>query len=364
MRLLVPEKVILGSEPMHGNVVLTEAQLSEAYNWYNYFHGSDDTKKWLILYLEKNKYSKETIEAVKSTADYKISKTIGFQARIMNNGSKLSESSMTFFCNKIDEIVELYNKKKEDKKEEPLINQQNKIKEYVSNIIGELETVVDKFTNNNYTIDFSTYNWLEKNQIKAVHCSKIIEYYSDLLKELDDAKNKRDAQLVEGYAYLKKNEMNQYIQFLTNMIDDLNRWSGNQTKLVVRKPRKKKVRTVEETIKNFSYKYQDKELKMVSVNPGSIIGANTLWVYNTKYKSLGVYHSNHKEGLNIKGTTIINFDPNTSVCKTLRKPQEVLTSLLEAGKVKLRTILTEVNCKEYKLTGRINDDILLVRVIK
>jgi len=61
---------------------------------------------------------------------------------------------------------------------------------------------------------------------------------------------------------------------------------------------------------------------------------------------------------------IENYDPETSISKTLRKPQEVLPKLLNAGKVELRKMLPGIKAKEQKLKSRINEDILLVRVIK
>jgi hypothetical protein len=69
-------------------------------------------------------------------------------------------------------------------------------------------------------------------------------------------------------------------------------------------------------------------------------------------------------GLTVKGTTLLGYDEKLSVTKTLRKPQDVLKRLLEGGKLVLRKIMDEVKSKEKPARGRINSDVILVRVTK
>jgi hypothetical protein len=71
-----------------------------------------------------------------------------------------------------------------------------------------------------------------------------------------------------------------------------------------------------------------------------------------------------RDGLSVRGSTITGFDETTSITKKLRKPEAVLKPLLEGGKIYLRKVMENINCKEQKATGRINPDTLLIRVIK
>ena len=103
---------------------------------------------------------------------------------------------------------------------------------------------------------------------------------------------------------------------------------------------------------------------MKSVEPKEIIKASQLWIFNTKNRKLGVYHAQDPQGLSIKGSTVINFDEDKSVTKTLRKPDEILPQVMKAGKVALRKVLEDIRSVEVCLTGRINKDIILLRVIK
>jgi hypothetical protein len=66
--------------------------------------------------------------------------------------------------------------------------------------------------------------------------------------------------------------------------------------------------------------------------------------------------------LSVKGTTIIGFNENTSVCKTLRKPEEKLKEFKAAGKVQLRKFLEDINATDTKMNGRINEETILLKV--
>ena len=103
-------------------------------------------------------------------------------------------------------------------------------------------------------------------------------------------------------------------------------------------------------------------LKLVSVNPTDIIGSKELWVYNTKTRKLGKYAAAEYQDLGVKGTTITGFSDITSVCKTLRKPEEKLKEFKLAGKVQLRKFLDTINATDTKMNGRINEETVLLKV--
>jgi hypothetical protein len=66
--------------------------------------------------------------------------------------------------------------------------------------------------------------------------------------------------------------------------------------------------------------------------------------------------------LGVKGTSITGFNSNLSVQKTLRKPEEQLKEFKAAGKVQLRKFLDDIKAVDIKLNGRINEDIILLRI--
>ena len=67
-------------------------------------------------------------------------------------------------------------------------------------------------------------------------------------------------------------------------------------------------------------------------------------------------------GLAVKGSAIDNYKYGESVSKTLRKPKDVLSRVLDGGKVVLRKVMGEINSKPSELNGRINKDTILLRV--
>ena len=110
------------------------------------------------------------------------------------------------------------------------------------------------------------------------------------------------------------------------------------------------------------YKKADEPLKVEYINPADILGAKELWTYNTKSRKLGKYIASEFADLGVKGTSIINFDEHKSVQKTLRKPIDQLKEFKAAGKVALRKFLDDINAVDTKMNGRINEEIMLLKV--
>jgi hypothetical protein len=131
---------------------------------------------------------------------------------------------------------------------------------------------------------------------------------------------------------------------------------------VNRKPKAKKAVPAEKIVAKLKYKKADEPLKLVSINPADILGAKELWTYNTKSRKLGKYVAKEFADLGVKGTSIVNFDELKSVQKTLRKPADQLKEFKAAGKVALRKFLDDINAVDTKMNGRINDEIMLLKV--
>jgi hypothetical protein len=92
------------------------------------------------------------------------------------------------------------------------------------------------------------------------------------------------------------------------------------------------------------------------------LGAKELWVYNTKNRKIGRYVAKEYGDLGVKGASIINFDENLSIQKTVRKPEDKLKEFKAAGKVALRKFLDDINATDTKMNGRINEETILLKV--
>ena len=183
-------------------------------------------------------------------------------------------------------------------------------------------------------------------------------FYVDCYNELVDVYNNDDEYYVEAWSHLKPKYHKKMMDFYGIIVDDLDRIIKNST--AQRKPRKKKTLSASRLVKKLKYQQVFNDLKLVSVNPEKIIGATELWVYNTRYKTLGVYHAvNTVRGLSVKGCTIQHFDEDTSVQKTARKPQDILSVLTKRS---LKKQLNHMKTKEQIMTGRLNAQTILLGV--
>jgi len=155
-----------------------------------------------------------------------------------------------------------------------------------------------------------------------------------------------------------------WINFWQSFFSDIERYVNNKKVTKVRKPREKKAKSAVDLVKNLKYQKEEPSLKIVSVHPTELVGCAQLWTYNTKYKKLSRYDSVGPAGIQVKGTTLIGYDVETSMSKGLRKPEASIQALLGAGKVSLRKLMDEIKTVESKPNGRINQDTILLRVIK
>ncbi len=264
---------------------------------------------------------------------------------------------------KIDPSLEIVAQKEKEevdaeKKPRAKISIQDRLQGKVEDYISVIEGQVDDFINSEYKMKYEPYNHLLDIGCKAAHARKMRPFYVDCFNELVDVYNKDDEYYVEAWSHLKPKYHKLMMDFYGTIVDDLDRIIKNST--AQRKPRKKKTLSATRLINKLKYQQEFTDLKLVSVNPEKIIGAKELWVYNTRYNKLGVYHAvNSIRGLSVKGCTIQHFDEDTSIQKTVRKPQEVLEVL---NKRSLKKQLNHMKTKEQTMTGRINAQTILLGV--
>ncbi len=347
-----------GAEPIFAGKI-TEAQLGKALTWYNYTQAPEKGHMWLLEYMKREGLDDSSIKCVKRVNPTRIPSTVFWMAKLAINGVVFPKDVQKRFGLRIKEIINLGHMitvrdpdASKTKKKPP--NIQERIKEKGEQIIADLEDALDGFYARKEK--FSMYDFLQKNDASSQILNMISAYYQPKLDEL----NERDAQVTEAYgsdrARLKK--------FYNEWFSDIERYGSNRKVSKERKPRKKKEKLAVDVIKRLKYQKEFKPLKIVSVNPVEMIGAQQLWVYNTKYKQLAVYNASGPAGISVKGTTLTGFDNDESEYKTLRKPEEQIAKLLGTGKIGLRKFMGEMKTKARKPNGRINENIVILKVLK
>jgi hypothetical protein len=256
---------------------------------------------------------------------------------------------------------EIDDKKEVKKTEAKIVTIQDRMNEVAKKHILYFEMLEDAlFTGE--TVDPKAYEYLVKNLVPQALISKIQAVFEPRYAEMQLARKGQDEQLKEGYSHYKAADFKRCEQFYDKLFQDLAAY--NQTKKATKKAAVRKPPQKEKIVKSLKYLKQDTALKIVSINPVDIVGAEVFWVYNVKNRKIGKYVAEDQGGaLGVKGTTITGYDANKSTQKTLRKPEEQIKQFLASSKVELRKFLENIKTTEIKLNGRINADTILLKVI-
>jgi len=239
---------------------------------------------------------------------------------------------------------------------------QDFLREKTAETLGELEGRFDDFVADT-NVKANAFALLKERNTPQAQVGKIVDFANKRIAEFTEVQNTDDKELKEAYSNFGKVKLKAVIKFFESVVADCQ--SYVTTKKAVKKPRKAKAKSVEKIVSKVKYMKADTGLQVTSVNPAQMIGATEVWVFNTKTRKLGKYIADATLGpIGVKGTSLTGFDEAKSVAKTLRKPAEQLKALLTAGKIQIRKFMDGINAVEVKLTGRLNEDTLIVKVVK
>jgi len=340
----------------------------------------------LYAWMKENKYSSEDIRMAKAANGFNLTQA-AIIARCLRTGmpdfnekeakhweelpGTMGElKPVTIFLReRIADAIERGRDVKEPEEEKkevstaPQRSIQDRLREAAFKMTEEIEDAHESFLMDPEGFDpkaIKIVNLLKGKECKGAHARVIKEIYQRPFDEVVEAMAGKDEQLKEGYAWLGKKNIKKLHDFYQEIISacDMLQQEGK----VNRKPRVKKAVPKDKLVAKMKYKKTDDQLKLVSINPADIIGSQEVWVFNTKTRKLGKYVAAAYNDLRVKGTTIIGFDENKSVQKTLRKPEEQLKEFKAAGKVALRKFLEDIKAVDIKLNGRINEDTILLKV--
>lgn len=346
-------------------------------DWYRLESSGKDLKPKVINWMSQNDYSKETIAEFKATKDWRSNLTMGSIAANllkgmpdshpeMNDGRKASDWLRKAIAQAIEEgkyDVEEVDENTPAKPIIPVTTIQDRLRETSGKMAEEIDYALDAFTMDPESFDpkaIKIINLLRGKDAKAAHARIIKTFYMRTYEEVQEAAEGNCEQLKEAYGHLSKVQMKKLISFYHEIISACD-MLGQEAK-VNRKPRAKKAVPKDKIVAKLKYAKTNEPLKLVSINPADIIGSKELWVYNTKSRKIGKYVASEYLELSVKGTSIIGYNENLSVQKTLRKPEDQLKEFKAAGKVQLRKYLDDIKAVDIKLNGRISEDIILLRV--
>lgn len=339
--------------------------LRRAFYYYNYFYNQKDLKKYVVEWVKTQKdYTKDEIKTFERSSDRSIEMTACSLVKAHKQGMPLKPRHIEYLNTAIrraisragEEVIEVA---VDDAPKVYVPTIQDRMNEKTADTIGELEGHYDEFLINKKYV-FKPYDFLVTNNVPQSQLSKYEELYSKRFSELQAAYEKVDEQLVEGYSHMKAADFKRMFAFIDQILNDIIQYRG--LKKATKKIRAPKSVSKEKVVSKLKYAKEDKVLRLISINPADIIGAQELWVYNVKTRKLGKYVADSLKGpLNVKGTSITGFDEFKSVTKTLRKPDEKLKEFAKASKIQLRKFIEDIKATETKLNGRISADVVLLR---
>jgi len=349
------EAKITGGEPNFKGKTISNVEMAQSLNWYSQNKDNKTASKYIGDYVKKNK--------LKVTADIinKQRPTFGFLCRLKNTGAEFTESHETSFQKMLQEMIDEIPKPEVKVTPTNVISIQERVADKIAEIAGDLEGAIDDYILGGFNKQTSPYALLH-GRAKNMHASKIMDIFKKRRAEFAEVMNTSDSDLKEGYSNFSKTQLKKLVAYCDQIILDCTKIAGEAK--VSRKPRKRKAKSPDQLVAKIQFLDEDDKYKLKSVSPTQIIGALQLWVFNVKTRRLGVYNAADAGGLSVKGSSILNFTEETSVQKLIRKPDELLPEVIKGGKVFMRTIMTNIRAVESSLTGRINKDTILLRIVK
>lgn len=320
----------------------------------------NDTLSWYRKNLP------DMLPKIKVLADWNFS-IIGKYYWMLNRGARFSTETTNWLNEKVDRVHQ--------RAEEQYIEQQriDKLRsynqkyshDYLEKSSGQEfamameETLLDGRYYKDPTI---VWKMLVNSELKTSILKIVIINLQNFVNEYNDYS---DEEISEMFQNRKEFETNRdlYIELLTVAEKYQDAFIIRRKNASVKKKAKKK-RSGNAALKatyKVNYKKDDATLNLTSIDPILIVGATGLLVYNTKTRKIGLFFAADKTGLQVKGTTIQNFDAEKSQQKILRNPEVQLETFRKITMKRSELILRDnIKATSSKLTGRINADTILM----
>jgi len=378
---------VMWSRPDFASIIRTDK------NYRSNFHGAMlyahyelsaiDLKKEVLKYLKHLDTKNPMIDRIKDIHENRFT-TVGKYMYILNHGGEIPEDVSPKLMPAFEKIIYDEEEKKNTineaanylSKEEvgdksidngiKVVTIQDRLKEKAREVAGEVEGWLDDFCMDKKssikTVE-EFINFYKSNDLKAPHVRYLRNIFERRCNEIINAVEESDKDLIDGYSNFTKPELKKFALLHSNLLKACDMMQ--EVAKIERAPKKKKPISHEKLISKIKYKKEDKVLGIVSVNPTSMIGAKEIWCYNTKTRKITKFIADDLLGpLSVKGASIIGYNEVKSISKTLRKPAEQLAEFKKLGKIQLRTYMENIKSVEIKAKGKMNEDIIILKVDK
>jgi hypothetical protein len=241
---------------------------------------------------------------------------------------------------------------------------QDIVKEKTSDFIAGIEALIDEYKPSNHKdhMTYSVYTELKKIDAPYNTAKAISAYYTPQRDEVKELVENKTEDLVEAYSFLSIPERKKWLEFLTQLVTDAEKYMAS--KKAIRATRAPKVKTADRQIERLKYATESSEFKLTSINPTSIVGAMRIYTFNVKSRTLSEYVCEKAIGFEVKGSTLVGVDNDLSRSVRLRKPDDFMPIIIGKNANMINKEWMSLTTKTTNgINGRINKDTILIRAM-
>lgn len=354
---------VFGPEPSFDGVKVTKANYNStimpALIWYGQYAGVADAnsrrtyhKSWLKEWALANGFKRGSF-----TVPNQGISTLGSVARIALRGFKLAARDKARLTEALKSWVPVPKKviDREAQARFLKLKARNKNEEDLKPFLDVFDAAVDGVLGGDKKWDVSVpslpLNATQKKELTAMYKAAAAEFVLLL------AGNK---EVMEYYAPLPKLTKRRLVKVHSDILDEIVVAASRGT--VARKAkavRRKTAKPASALVKKLKYLPVHNDYHLASIDPENVVGATTLYTFETKKRLLKKYTAMGTAGIEVSGTTLKNV---VGTSKKIRKPEEQLSGFGTLPITKAEKVFTSTKAVEKKCTGRMNAETIILRV--
>ena len=257
--------------------------LRKSFFYYNYFYAQKDLKKYAVSWMQEQKYSKADVSAFIRSSDRAMPMTAYSLLMSHRQGMPFREKELNYFKQQILNAINTADSEPAEtatgaKSSAPVAavkvpTIQDRLNEKTSEHLAHFEGLYDEVVAGS-TVDPKAYDYLVSNAVPQSQIKKFEDLFLARKNELGEALGRADDQITEAYRHYKAADYKRHHAFIQNILDALDQYRS--VKKATKKARIKRAPNKEKVASKLKYLKEEKTLKLVSINPVDIIGAQEL----------------------------------------------------------------------------------------
>lgn len=327
--------------------------LVHALNWYNAFRDEKNIRTYATEFVKK--FHPSFSQVISKASDLEL-RQIGTLGRLIYRNQYISPEHILLISNQLNSLQQKYRPVKVKTVQSDSVNKisvQDRIKESADKHAVAIDEAIDDFISSK-SGTFDTKQHLMTNDISGPVAKRIADLYQPLYNEITST----DPSIQEGYSNFTKLQMRRFVTFVKNILDAC---AQHGVSAVVRKPRVKKAKPAAVVTAKVQYMKEHPELGIKSVEPIKLVGSKEVWLYNVQYRKLSLLKGTDSGILEVRGTSLYNYDLELSGTKTIRDPATFFKTLA-IGKRSLATAYKGITTKASPAKARLNDQTIILAV--